>query len=152
MKRLTLVRLRTCAQCRRAIVILKSDDGEHTLAIPIEAEKARELLSRYQERSEERFLADFLLQLLASSPSFLSQVVLDCNTGGFLSARVDVSVNGKTKSFSCASEEGLGLAIAAEVPLYAVERILEQKQLFHPLETESEDSDPPPRKPKPVLH
>ena len=152
MKRLTLVRLRTCARCQRAIAILKSEDGERALAIPIEVEKARELLGRHQERGEERFLADFLLQLLASSPSFLSQVVLDCNTGGFLSARVDISVNGKTESFSCAPDEGLGLAIAAEVPLYASERILEQKQLFHPLETESEDPDALPRKPKPVLH
>ncbi len=152
MKRLALVRVRVCAQCRRAVAFLKSDDGEHAFGLPIEPDKARELLSRHHATGGEKFLADLLLRLLARSPSGLCQVVLDCNKGGFLSATLDISLDGKTESFSCSPEEGLGLAIAAEIPLYAAERIFEESHLFHPLETESEESGPPQSKPKPTLH
>lgn len=152
MKRLALVRVKACARCRRAIAFLKSEDGEHALGLPIELDKARELLSRYQASGVEKFLADLLLRLLARSPSALRQVVLDCNKGGFLSATVDTALDGKTESFSCSPEEGLGLAIAAEIPLYAAERIFEDRHLFHPLETESEESAPPQSKPRPPLH
>lgn len=152
MIRLALVRVRACERCRRAVAFLKSEDGKHALGLPVELDKARELLSRHQAEGDEKFLADLLLRLLARSPSGLRQVVLDCNKGGFLSATIDITLDGKTESFSCSPEEGLGLAIAAEIPLYAVERIFEDRHLFHPLETESEESGPPQSKPKPTLH
>jgi bifunctional DNase/RNase len=152
MKRFGLVRLGNCARCRRAVAFLKSEDGEHGLAIPIESEKARELLSRYRETDGEKFLADLLLLFLARSPSVLRQVVLDCDRGGFLSAKIDITIEGKAESFSCSPEEGLGLAVAAKIPLYVAERTLEQTHLFHPVEMESESTDPLEPKPKPTFH
>lgn len=152
MKKLALARLTACARCRRAVAFLKSEDGEHVLGIPIEFDKARELLSRYHGSGGEKFLTDFLLRLLASSPALLLQVVLDCNKGGYLSAKVDLTIEGEAESLSCSPEDGLGLAFAAGIPLYAPEHILEQRYLFHPLVTAGENTDFLPPKPKPTLH
>ena len=147
MKRLTLVGLKTCARCRQAVAYLVTEDGEHTVGITLDTGKAREL-SRNDQEPEEKFLIDLLLRLLASSSHVPQQVVLDCSQGGFLSAKVVFT----TETFSCSPQEGLVFAAAAQIPLYAVERIFEQNHLFHPLNTTSESSDLLRYKLKPTLH
>ena len=148
MKRLELVQLKACPHCRRAVAYLMTEDGQHTLGIALDAVTARELSRCDQEPGDEKSLTDFLLQLLASSSYVPHHVVLDCNAEGFLSARVDVT----TEILSCSPQEGVGFAVAARIPLYAVERIFEHRHLFHPPETEGEDGLVLPTRPKPTLH
>ena len=146
-KRLALVGLKTCERCHQAVAYLMTEDGEHTVGIALDTGNAREL-SRNDQEPEEKFLTDLLLRLLASSSHVPQQVVFDCSQGGFLSAKVVIT----TETFSCSPQEGLVFAAVAQIPLYAVERIFEQRHLFHALDTTGESSDLLRHKLKPTLH
>jgi hypothetical protein len=148
MKRLTLVGLRACERCHRAIAYLMSEDGEHTLGIALDAIKAREMSRKGQETGQEKFLTDLLLQSLASSPNIPREIVLDFHEEGFLYARVDLT----TEIITCSAQEGVAFAAATGTPLNATERIFEHIRLFHPPHTESEGTDLVQLKPKPTLH
>ncbi len=147
MKRLEFVSLKVCPHCRRAVAYLMIEDGEHTLGIALDASRAREL-STHQEPGREKFLTDLLMQLLASSSYIPRQVVLDWNEEGFLFAKVDLT----TQIFSCSAQDGIAFVAAAGIPFYATERILAQRHLFHPPDTESESTDLIQLKLKPTLH
>ena len=144
MKRLTLVGLRACEHCHRAIAHLMSEDGEHTLGIALDAIKAREM----SRKGQEKFLTDLLLQSLASSPNIPREIVLDFHEEGFLYARVDLT----TEIITCSAQEGVAFAAATGTPLNATERIFEHIRLFHSPHTESEGTDLVQLKPKPTLH
>ena len=148
MKRLELVGFKACPRCHRAVAYLKTDEKDQTLAIALDASKARELSRNYEEPGREKFLTDFFLQSLSNSSCVPRQVVLDCSEEGLLSARVDMT----TAVFSCSPQDGIALAVAAGIPLYAVERIFEHRHLFHPSDTESESTDLVQPKLKPTLH
>ena len=140
--------LRACKGCHRPIAFLMTEDGELTLGIALDAYKARELARSCEAPTKQKFLTDFLLKLLASSPYAIREIVLDCSEEGHIFARVDVT----TEVFSCAPQEAVGLAAAAGLPLYATERALEQMHLFHPADTEGESNDTIQPKLKPTLH
>ena len=148
MIRLVFAGLKACRGCRRPIAFLMTDDGELTLGIALDACKAQELARSCEGPTKEKFLTDFLLKLLASSPYAVREIVLDCSEEGPLFARVDVT----TEIFCCAPQEAVGLAAAAGLPLYATERVLEQMHLFHPTDTEGESSNLIQPKLKPTLH
>ncbi len=148
MKRLEFVDLKICPHCRRAVAYLMTEDGGHTLGIALDAIKAQEISRRCQEPGQEKFLAGLLLQLLASSSYVLREIVLEWDNEGFLFARVDIT----TEIISCSAQEGVALAAAAGIPLYATERILAQRHLFHPPDTESESADLIQPNLKPTLH
>jgi len=148
MIRLVFAGLRACKGCRRPIAFLMTEDGELTLGLALEACKAQELARSREGPAKEKFLTDFLLNLLASSPYAIREIVLDCSEEGAIFARVDVT----TEVFSCAPQEAVGLAAAAGLPLYATERALEQMHLFHPADTEGESNDTIQPKLKPTLH
>lgn len=148
MKRLESVGLKICPHCRRAVAYLMTEDGERTLGIALDAIKAREIARRCQEPGQEKFLADLLLQLLASSSYVLREIVLEWDNEGFLFARVDIT----TEIISCSAQEGVALAAAAGIPLYATERIFEHRDLLHPLDTESEGNELIQPNLKPTLH
>jgi len=147
MKKLELVGLKACPHCKRAIAYLMTEDGKHTLGIALDASRAQDL-STYREPGREKLLTDLLVQLLASSSYIPRQVVLDWNEEGFLFARVDLT----TATFTCSAQEGVTFVAAAEIPLYATERILELRHLFHPPDMESGRTDLIQVKPKPTLH
>lgn len=148
MKRLELVGLKACPRCHRAVAYLKTDEKDQTLAIALDASKARELSRNYEEPGREKFLTDLLMQLLASSSYIPRQVVLDWNEEGFLFAKVDLT----TQIFSCSAQDGIAFVAATGIPFYATERILAQRHLFHPPDTESESTDLIQLKLKPTLH
>ena len=147
MKKLALVGLKPCPHCRRAVAYVMTEDGEYSLGIALDATRTRELSRKDQDPVRERFLTDLLIQLLVSSSYVPRQVVLDWSEEGFLTARMDLT----TEIFSCSPQEGLVLAVAAQIPLYAVERIFEQRHLFHLPDKEGE-TDLVHLKPKPTLH
>jgi len=148
MIRLVFAGLRACKGCHRPIAFLTTEDGELTLRVALDAYKAQELARSCEGPTKEKFLTDFLLKLLASSPYAIREIVLDCSEEGPLFARVDVT----TEVFCCAPQEAVGLATAGGLPLYATERALEQVHLFHPADTEGESSNVIQPKLKPTLH
>lgn len=148
MKKLELVGLKACPHCKRAVAYLMTEDGEHTLGIALDAIKAREISRRCQEPGQEKFLSDLLLQLLASSSYVPREIVLDWDEEGFLFARVDIT----TEIISCSAQEGVALAAAAGIPLYATERIFEHIHLFHPPDKEGKAADLIQPKLKQTLH
>ena len=148
MIRLVFAGLRACKGCHRPIAFLTTDDGELTLGIALDAYKARELARNCEGPTKEKFLADFLLKLLASSPHAIREIVLDCSERGPIFARVDAI----TEVFCCTPQEAVGLAAAANLPLCATERALEQMHLFHPTDTEGESTNVIQPKLKPTLH
>ncbi|HET8562527.1 MAG TPA: bifunctional nuclease domain-containing protein [Candidatus Binatia bacterium] len=148
MIKLVFAGLKACRRCRRPIAFLMTDNGELTLGIALDACKAQELARRCEEPTKEKFLTDFWLKLIASSPHVIREIVLDTSEEGPIFARVDVT----TEVFCCAPQEAVGLAAAAGLPLYATERALEQVHLFHPSDTEGESSNVIQPKLKPTLH
>jgi len=148
MIRLVFAGLKGCRGCRRPIAFLMTEDREHTFGIALDACKAQELARRCEGSTKEKFLTDFWLKLLASSPHVIREIVLDTSEEGPIFARVNVT----TEVFCCAPQEAVGLATAAGLPLYATERALEQVHLFHPSDTEGESSNVIQPKLKPTLH
>lgn len=148
MKRLALAGLKTCESCHRAVAYLMSEDGEHTLGIALDAIKAREISSKCQEPGQEKFLTDLLLQLLASSSHVPREIVLDLHEKGFLYTRLDIT----TEILSCSLQDGVGLAVAAGIPIYATEGVFQHRHLFHPPDTEGEATELVQPKIKPTLH
>ena len=148
MKKLGLVGLKPCPQCRQAVAYVMTEDGQHTLGITLDAARARELSRKDQDSVHERFLTDLLMQLLPSSPYVPREVVLDWNEEGFLTGRVDLT----TEIFSCSPQEAIALVAAAGMSLYATERVFEHMQLFHPPAKEDEATGLVQHKPKPTLH
>ena len=146
MKRLTLVGLKPCPYCRRAVAYVMTEDGEHTLGIALDATRAREL-SRKDPVSE-KFLTDLLVELLAPSPYVPRKIVLDWAEEGFLTARVDLT----KEIFSCSLQEAVALAAVAGIPLYATEKAFQKASLFHPPDKEGVPADTIQPKPKPTLH
>lgn len=147
MKKLELVGLKACPHCKRAIAYLMTEDGEHTLGIALDAIRAREF-STHQEPGSEKFLTDLFMELLPSSSYIPRQVVLDWNEEGFLFAKVDLT----TQIFSCSALDGVAFVAATGIPFYATDRILAQRHLFHPPDTESKSTDLIQLKLKPTLH
>ncbi len=74
--------------------------------------------------------------------------MLDWDEAGFLFARVDIT----EEIISCSAQEGVAFVAATGIPFYATERILAQRHLFHPPDTESESTDLIQLKLKPTLH
>jgi len=140
--------LKACRRCHRPIAFLITDDGELTLGIALDACKAQELARSCEGPTKGKFLTDFWLKLLASSPHVIREIVLDTSEEGPIFARVDVT----TEVFCCAPQEPVGLAIAAGLPLFATERTLEHVHRFHPSDTEGESSNVIQPKLKPTLH
>jgi hypothetical protein len=125
-----------------------TEDGEHSLGIALDAIKAREISRRPEERGQEKFLTDLVMQLLASSSYVPREIVLDSDEEGFLFARVDIT----TEIISCSAQEGVAFAAAAGIPLYATERILHLRHLFHPTDTGTRSNGLVQLKQKPTLH
>ena len=148
MKKLALVGLKPCPHCRRAVAYVMTEDGKHTLGIALDAIKTREISRRSEEPGQEKFLTDLVMQLLASSSYVPREIVLDWDEEGFLFARVDITV----EIISCSAQEGVAFATAAGIPLYATERILHLRHLFHPTDTGVETNGLVQLKPKPTLH
>ncbi len=147
MKKITLVELKHCPHCRRAVAFVKTGDREHSFGIALDATKTRELSRKDQDPVRERFLTDLLIELLVSSSYVPRQVVLDWSEEEFLTARMELT----TEIFSCSPQEAVALVAAAGVPLYATERIFHYIHLFHPPDKEGE-TDLVQLKPKPTLH
>lgn len=148
MKRLELVGMGACPRCRRSVAHLMTTDGEHTLAVALDAAKARELSRQYHEPVREKFVTDLLLELLSSSPQIPRQVVLELDDSGVLSARVDLT----TSIYSCSPQEGVAIVAAAGIPLYAAEKVFDLKHSSHSPEGEGENVQCHPPKQKPTLH
>lgn len=146
MRKLELVGMGACPRCRRSVAYLMTPDGEHTLAIALDAAKARELSRQDRDPVREKFLTDLLVQILSSSPQVPRQVVLELDDDGVLSAKVDLT----TAIYSCSPQEGVAIGAAAGIPLYAVEKIFDLKQALHSPEGEGIECSPP--KQKPTLH
>lgn len=144
MKRLTLVGLKICPHCRRGIAYLRSEDGEHTLRVALDATRAREL-SR-EDPVRERFLTELFAELLASSPYAPRRVVVDWAEEGFLTARVDLT----REIFSCSLPEAVALAAVTGIALYATDKACENAGLLHPHDREGVSADFIP--PKRTLH
>jgi bifunctional DNase/RNase len=151
MKRVALVGLSACVRCQRGIAFLKTEQGEHTIRVPIDACKAQEISGSDQEPEKGKSLVDLLLGLLVRSSHLPCQVVLDCDKKGFLTASVNITKAGTIEVFSCSLTEGVGLAVAGGIPLYAVEDVFEHGRLLHSPDL-AEGADLLLPKLKPTLH
>jgi len=114
-KRLELVRIRSCRKCGRTAAELKCDDGV-AVVVPIDAHRARELADGRTPDALESLTGLLLAQLRAAGrrPSEVVLDVLDGRLRGVLAFADDEVVG-------CTAEEAVALAVRAPLPLFATD-------------------------------
>jgi hypothetical protein len=120
-KRLELAGVRICQRCGRGRADLTASDGT-TLAVPVDAVRARELASP-AAGSDAPWLSSLVVTLLREQRVALREIVLDAAEQG-LRALVTLTRADENEVVTCTPQEGLGLAVRAKVPLYATAEAL----------------------------
>jgi bifunctional DNase/RNase len=120
-KRLELAGVRICQRCGRGRADLTASDGT-TLAVPVDAARARELSSP-AAGGDAPWLSSLVVTLLRAQRFTLREVVLDAAEQG-LRALVTLARGDDNEVVTCTPQEGVGLAVRAKVPLYATAEAL----------------------------
>ena len=114
--RLELKRVRVCSRCGRGRAELESAHGDR-LEVRLDPPRARELSG---QTDEVQSLAAFMLAQLAADGAELGEVVLDQGPAG-LRALLSVVRRGASDIVSCTAQEGIEIAVKAELRLYATD-------------------------------
>lgn len=120
-RRLELSSVRVCERCGRGRALLVAEEGT-VLGIPLDAWRARALAGR---RSDDDVvdLERLLLDQLEQTGVVPTEVVFDLD-GGVL--RALLSLRQGADVVSCTPQEGLGIALRADLKLYATDEALAQ--------------------------
>jgi hypothetical protein len=115
-RRLELVRVRSCARCGRAGAELKTPDGT-TFSVPLDPVHAALLGGTADDVPA---LVDVVLARVATGRTRPGEVVLDL-AAGRLRALVSLVRDGESDVVTCPAGEGVVFAVRGRLPLYATD-------------------------------
>jgi hypothetical protein len=121
-KRVELLRVRTCQRCGRGAAELHSDDGD-VMVISLDPTRAREF-AETNAVDDVRPLCDLMLAQFVAAGLTPTDVVFDL-FDGHLRALLSFGGSGEPEVVSCTAEEGLGIAVRGELKLYATDEAVE---------------------------
>ncbi len=121
MKRLELSGIRVCERCGRGVAELQGPDGE-SLVVKLDAVRARQL-SGTADGAEMRSLIDAVLAELGAAGVVVSEIVFDASEGR-LGALVTLLRGDDAEIVACTAEEGVAVAVRAQVKIYATDEAL----------------------------
>lgn len=122
MKRLELVRVRTCGRCGRGTAVLRCEGGE-TLNVPLDPERTAQLTERADGGL--RTLSRWTLAHLRATGVVVHEVVLDAEAGR-LRALLSLEREGEADVLACTPGEGVALAVLGGLAVYATDDALAQ--------------------------